>query len=139
MQSGHGKRIIGGHSGGTSEPGTGSQKGVPAMSMPHEQVMRLGREAREGLAAIYGERLKRVYLFGSHARGDAREGSDIDVAVVLGGPVDRWEERDRTNDLLSELSLREDCLMSAVFVSDEELEAAPYAIHRSILREGVLV
>jgi len=109
------------------------------MSMTHEQVMRLGREAREGLTAIYGDRLKRVYLFGSHARGDAREGSDIDVAVVLRGPVDRWEERDRTNDLLSELSLRDDCLLSAVFVSEEELRTAPYAIHRSILREGVLV
>ena len=59
------------------------------MSMTHEQVMRLGREVREGMAAIYGERLKGVYLFGSHARGDAREGSDIDVAVVLTGPVDR--------------------------------------------------
>jgi predicted nucleotidyltransferase len=107
--------------------------------MRRTQVITLLRELREGLATLYGDRLKSVYLFGSHARGDAREGADIDVAVVLRGPVDRWEERERTNELFSDLSLREDCLLSALFVSEEEMMAAPYAIHRSILREGVLV
>jgi predicted nucleotidyltransferase len=109
------------------------------MAMARERLMGLVRDLRDGLAAMYGDRLKSVYLFGSHARGDAREGADIDVAVVLRGPVDRWEEQERANELLSDLSLREDCLLSALFVSEEEMMAAPYAIHRSILREGVLV
>ena len=38
---------------------------------------------RRELDAAYGERLERVILFGSRARGDAREDSDYDVAVFL--------------------------------------------------------
>ena len=109
------------------------------MVMPREKVLGLVREVRDALSVLYGDRLTGVYLFGSHARGDAREGSDIDVAVVLRGPVDPWEEREQTSELLGDVSLREDCVVTALFVSDEDIRTTPYAIHRSIVREGVLV
>ena len=38
---------------------------------------------RAALDEIYGERIERVVLFGSRARGDARANSDYDVAVFL--------------------------------------------------------
>ena len=44
----------------------------------------LGR-LRAALEALYGERLTRVVLFGSRARGDARRDSDYDVAVFIEG------------------------------------------------------
>lgn len=50
---------------------------------------------RAALAEMYGDRLERVVLFGSRARGDARPDSDYDVAVFLNGmngPDDRWAE-----------------------------------------------
>ena len=40
---------------------------------------------RAAVAQIYGDRVERVVLFGSRARGDAREDSDYDVAVFLRG------------------------------------------------------
>ena len=36
-----------------------------------------------------------MVLFGSRARGDAREDSDYDVAVFLKGLANRWQEVDR--------------------------------------------
>jgi len=36
--------------------------------------------------------VRQVILFGSHARGTAREHSDIDVAVIMDTPVDDWLE-----------------------------------------------
>jgi predicted nucleotidyltransferase len=51
------------------------------------------------LDEIYGERLERVVLFGSRARGDAREDSDYDVAVFLRDMGDRFVEMDRLADL----------------------------------------
>jgi uncharacterized protein len=54
---------------------------------------------RAALDEIYGERLARVVLFGSRARGDAREDSDYDVAVFLNDLTDRWPELDRLADL----------------------------------------
>jgi predicted nucleotidyltransferase len=38
---------------------------------------------RAALDEIYGERIERVVLFGSRARGDARPDSDYDVALFL--------------------------------------------------------
>jgi predicted nucleotidyltransferase len=38
---------------------------------------------RLGLEGLLGEQLEAVYLYGSHARGDAHTDSDIDVLVVL--------------------------------------------------------
>lgn len=51
----------------------------------------LGR-FRAALDALYGERLERVVLFGSRARGDAHAESDYDVAVFLKNLTDRWGE-----------------------------------------------
>ncbi|WP_029007371.1 nucleotidyltransferase domain-containing protein [Azospirillum halopraeferens] len=58
---------------------------------------------RTALDALYGERLERVVLFGSRARGDARPDSDYDVAVFVRGMADRWAEVDRLSDITTEI------------------------------------
>jgi predicted nucleotidyltransferase len=54
---------------------------------------------RAAVTEIYGDRLERVVLFGSRARGDAREDSDYDIAVFLCDLNDRFKEIDRLADL----------------------------------------
>ena len=50
---------------------------------------------RAALDALYGARIERVILYGSRARGDAREDFDYDVAVFLHDLTNRWHEVDR--------------------------------------------
>jgi uncharacterized protein len=45
---------------------------------------------RGNLDASFGDRLERVILYGSRARGDANAHSDYDVAVFLRDMRDRW-------------------------------------------------
>jgi predicted nucleotidyltransferase len=47
---------------------------------------------REALAGTYGNKIDRVVLFGSRARGDARPDSDYDVAVFLNNPGELWDD-----------------------------------------------
>ena len=47
---------------------------------------------RTALDAAYGDRLGRVVLYGSRARGDANPDSDYDIAVFLRDMGDRWTE-----------------------------------------------
>ena len=54
---------------------------------------------KSALEEIYGDRMERVVLFGSRARGDARPDSDYDVAVFLKDIPDIWQERHRLADL----------------------------------------
>lgn len=58
---------------------------------------------RAALDEMYGERIERVVLYGSRARGDAREDSDYDVAVFLHDLGDRWPEMNRLADLGTEI------------------------------------
>ncbi len=58
---------------------------------------------RDRLDALYGDRLVRLVLFGSHARGEAREDSDIDVLVVLLGAFRFYDEVERTGPLSVDL------------------------------------
>lgn len=50
---------------------------------------------RAALDELYGDRIERVVLFGSRARGDALPDSDYDVAVFLKDLADRWAEADK--------------------------------------------
>ena len=50
------------------------------------------RHFRSRLNGVYGDRLDRVILFGSRARGDHHDGSDYDVAVFLRDIESRWTE-----------------------------------------------
>lgn len=53
----------------------------------------------------------RIIVFGSHARGDARTDSDIDLLVVMKPGVDRVAEMVRLNRVLSPLRLPVDLLV----------------------------
>jgi predicted nucleotidyltransferase len=94
------------------------------------------KRLRLALDGLYGERIERVVLFGSRARGDAGEGSDYDVAVFLRDLTDRWRELDRLADL------RADFLEEAdVFIDAKPYPAGAYrdrtTLMREIRREGV--
>jgi predicted nucleotidyltransferase len=91
---------------------------------------------RKALDEIYGDRLDRVVLYGSRARGDARPDSDYDVAVFLKSLDDRWQELDRLAYLSSDL----------IDATGEVVHAMPYAagaynerspLMREIRREGI--
>ncbi len=62
---------------------------------------------RATLDEMYGDRAERVVLFGSRARGDAREDSDYDVAVFLRDMTDRAAEMNRLADLSTKIIVDE--------------------------------
>jgi predicted nucleotidyltransferase len=57
------------------------------------------RRYRAEIDEIYGDRVERVVLYGSRARGAAHQESDYDIALFLHGMSDRWRELDRLADL----------------------------------------
>ena len=77
-------------------------------------------EVRCQLKALYGRRLKGVYLYGSHARGRESRESDLDVLIVLDEIPHYSLEVSRTSALISSLSLSSGVAISRVFVSEHE-------------------
>jgi uncharacterized protein len=58
---------------------------------------------RTALDTIYGDRIDRVVLFGSRARGDANADSDYDIAIFLHSFADRWREMDKLVPLVTDI------------------------------------
>jgi len=104
-----------------------------------EDMLRIVARARVGLEQIYGARLRGVYLFGSYARGEANEDSDVDIAVVLDEVPSRFAEIERTGELASDLTLEHGMLVMFHFVPEADLAEGRRAVHRAIKREGVPV
>ncbi|MBM4275018.1 MAG: nucleotidyltransferase domain-containing protein [Deltaproteobacteria bacterium] len=103
-----------------------------------DTLRRVLGELRERLTALYGNRLMRLVLYGSAARGDYDpEGSDIDVLVVLKGPVDAGEEIDRTSFIVAELSLEHDVVIACVFMDQDRFLHRQGPFLRNIRREGI--
>ncbi len=68
----------------------------------------------ETLRKHYGQRLGDVVVFGSRARGDHREDSDVDVAVVLADDgFDFWVEKLKLIDLSHEAFFDHDLMIQA--------------------------
>lgn len=91
---------------------------------------------RATLNEVYGTRLQKVVLYGSRARGDARPGSDYDVAVFLDRLPDRWAESDRLADLrLRFLDETGEFFDAKAFPTTAYADASP--LMHEIRREGV--
>jgi predicted nucleotidyltransferase len=103
----------------------------------NEKLTAILAELRRRLEALYGPRLVRLVLYGSQARGDAEPGSDIDVMVVLKGPVKPGDEIARTGEIAAPLSLEHDVVISCVFVSAERFDHEQSPLLLNVRREGV--
>ena len=91
---------------------------------------------RHALHELYGDRLERVVLFGSRARGDAHEDSDYDIAVFLKDMTDRWAEMKRLAHIqVSLLDYSDAFIDSKAFPSGAYNERTPLV--REIRREGI--
>lgn len=96
------------------------------------------KKLKAGLEGLYGPRLARVVLFGSQARGEVGEHSDIDVLVVLRGSFERRLERARVLPLIVELSLESDTVVSTLLVPETRFERGQDPLMLNVRREGVV-
>lgn len=91
---------------------------------------------RRRLDALYGDRLVRAVLFGSYARGEATEESDVDVLVVLGGEVDSWAEGKPLSEISVDLMFEFGPALSIVVV-DEALYERNWSFIQNVREDAV--
>ena len=99
-------------------------------------------ETVAGLRDIFGEQLDRVILYGSYARGDYDEESDVDVMAKLYLTADEIRAyRRRVSELAFDIGLKYDILLSIKLqdkaIYDRYFDAMPF--FRNIAKDGVLV
>lgn len=95
-------------------------------------------EIKQRLLKAHGHRLRGVVLYGSEVRGEARPDSDIDVLVLLDGPIDYGQDLRMNIKALYDLVLALERPISAKPVDITAYETAAYPLYRNAKAEGVV-
>ena len=98
------------------------------------------KEALETLKAEVARRydLIEVRLYGSKAKGTDIKDSDLDVIIVLKESTSLIESS--IDDLVFDINLKYDCLISPLYFSREELERGPLSespVYKKAQQEGI--
>jgi len=91
------------------------------------------------MQSTYKDRLYSLILFGSQARNEAHQDSDIDILVVLKDDVDSWTEIKRTGGFITQLSLENNILINNIFVTAQQFTSQSSALMRNVKQEGILL
>ncbi|MCC8060501.1 MAG: nucleotidyltransferase domain-containing protein [Clostridiales bacterium] len=101
----------------------------------------LGR-VREESRHIYGKKLSRIILYGSYARGDNTDESDVDIMILLDCDKDEVEElREKTYEMANDISLDEDVFLSVLLRDKKHFEENQdfLSFYRNIVKDGVSI
>lgn len=96
------------------------------------------RGVKSILQGAFGDRLRGIVLYGSEARGEAQPDSDIDLLVLLEGPVKRWEDSGTCIDALYPLVLELERPIHAKPVDAASYQAQDLPLYRNVKREGIV-
>jgi predicted nucleotidyltransferase len=106
-----------------------------------EDIRPILQELKKRLKDIYGDRLRSVVLFGSSARGDFTEESDIDVLVVLKSIIDFDKDFNTIFDLTLNVEKNyDDFVMISVIPAKEEdylSKVTPFLLN--VRKEGIQI
>jgi uncharacterized protein len=106
--------------------------------MRHPHLTEICATLRHYLEALYGDRLGVIVLYGSQARGDAQETSDIDILVTLHQVFDYVTEVKRTTPFIADLCIDREVLISVAFASDRHFKETQSPFFMNLRREGIL-
>jgi|YNPMSStandDraft_1061717.scaffolds.fasta_scaffold17216_4 predicted nucleotidyltransferase len=96
-------------------------------------------ELIEKLKETYGDNLFKVILYGSKARGDQTEDSDIDIMVVLRNYNSWDEEFDRISEIVYEIEAKYnyEVLISFIIKRKDEFNISNMPLILNVKNEGI--
>ena len=93
-----------------------------------------------GIKAAVPDKVSQIILYGSVARGDASDESDIDVAMIVRAPLNA-EDEDNLSYTIVSLNLDYDCVFSVIDIQEDVYlvwkDYSPF--YRNISTEGVVL
>jgi uncharacterized protein len=110
---------------------------MPAPRLTDQEMKAIGL-LKNRLTELLGERLRRIVLFGSKARGDFDEDSDLDLAILV-HDLDRQSKR-QIIDVVAEVELELLTVLSTLVMSTsdfERMKKREIRLAEDIEREGI--
>lgn len=95
-------------------------------------------ELISGITASLSDNVVQIILYGSQARGEQQEDSDIDLAVILKRPMTNIEE-DKLSDFIVDMNLKYDRVFSVVDINEDRFLKwkGTLPFYQNVSKEGV--
>jgi len=103
-----------------------------------QETRSLISQVKAHLIKMYGERIKKVILYGSYVRGEATKDSDIDVLVLVDESLNPFEVRESLSDLLFDILLEEGELISVMAIPEHLFENYDSPFMLNVRKEGII-
>lgn len=92
---------------------------------------------REHILKIKGT--QQVILYGSYAKGEAKEDSDVDILVVVDDDLDPGKVEKELDDFLFDILLKENKLISLIVVKKMMFDTYRSPLLLNIKEEGIII
>ena len=97
-------------------------------------------ELIRGLTEIFKENIKMIILYGSVARNEAKDDSDIDIAIIMKNDMDE-KTQEQFIRWSADMDIRFDKVFSIIDIQEEKLEqwgnVLPF--YRNVQKEGIVL
>ena len=93
--------------------------------------------ARDFANAINCDKIEKIILFGSVARGEDKKDSDIDILIIS----DNWEEiDDLISDAVFDVVLNKEELISPYLISNKQFDKTKhFSFLTNVMADGILI
>ena len=107
-------------------------------STNNEKLNSLIPEIKERIKKSFGDKVRKIILYGSYARGDYDKDSDVDILVIV-DDSNLHHYRETRNELVSSL-LNEYDLLFSIRINEESTfteykDIIPY--YKNVVKEGI--
>ena len=104
----------------------------------NKEIQRFVKEVQQ----LFGDRLKKIILYGSYARGDYNNQSDIDIMILTDLSFKEIEEyRDKISDIAYDIELDTGIILSPIIKNIEKYNSrinfVPF--YKNVQKEGVVL
>jgi len=116
-----------------------SRRTGKSKARPSKKVLRILRRMKAQLKDAYGDKVLKVILYGSQARGDAHEGSDVDVAVVVKDALNPRTVERSLEEMLWKVVVDEGELVAVIAFREKSFEKQEWSLILNIKDEGITI
>lgn len=102
-----------------------------------EKITEIIREFKKEIKKLYNKRLKKIILYGSWARNEGTDDSDIDLVIILDELLSPGKEIDNMIDVITDINLKHGVLISVYPISEKDYLTLNSPLLINVRREGV--
>ena len=108
--------------------------------MHNEEIQQVTREVVGRVTELLGDKIYKIILYGSYARGDFDSESDIDIMILINGSDEDVKiYRKKVREIANDVGLDNDILVSLSIKTKQSFEewADTLVFYKNVINEGV--